>query len=165
MADLLDKLGINLTLLIAYFINFLILYFVLNKFVFKKAIANMEERKKLTERLVTDSEETKKVLTSAQKQYEEALQKAQTQAIEIIGKAEHNAQMVSDEIKTQANDQATKLILAAQEEMRRENISMRESLEKQIGVVVVQAVEKILDGLPESEKNTIKKNIDKKFLD
>lgn len=161
--EILNRFGVNGYLLIAYLVNFFIILFVLNKFVFKKAIANIEQRKKLTEDLVKNSESAQVALENAQKEFNEIVEKANNQAMEIIGKADENAKRLGDEIKNKSQEQANEILKKAQERIETEHTTLKSELEKEIGILVADAVEKVVGDLPEEQKKKIMTNIDNKF--
>lgn len=162
--DILQTLGINPILLAGYFVNFLIIFFVLNKFVFKKAIKNIEDRKKLTEELVNKNTESEKLLENAKKEFDDAIRKAGNEAQEIVNKANINAGIIAEEIKRKADEQSKEILERAQNEIIKRHSTLKQELEREMGELVLVTINKVITDLPEKEKKVIQEKIDEKFV-
>lgn len=106
--NVLHSIGFNWHVALANFINFLIILFLLNKFVFKKVFANMEERKTLIESGLQNA-------TLA----EDNLKKSAEQSQEIILNSKKEAEKVYKDIVDKAQIEASNLNTAAQVEADR----------------------------------------------
>ena len=161
--DVLNTLGVNPILLAGYFVNFLIVYFVLNKFVFKKALENMEIRKKLAQDLVAKTSSAQEALDEAKKEFNEIVARANNQAMEIVGRADDNAHLIAEDIKQKAQLEAQSIFEKAKKQISKERSDLKAELEKQLAVLVIETVEKIIGDLPIEQKQKVINNIDNKF--
>ncbi len=105
MQELLSNLGINWKLLFAQTINFLVIFWLLQKFVFKRLIAFLEARKQHIEKGVALTEQAKREI--------ERIDDARKREIE---KAKQQAEALLRESKTMAQEKAKGVILEAKTE-------------------------------------------------
>ena len=161
--EVLNTLGVNWILLIGYFVNFLIVLFVLNKFVFKPAIANMEKRRQLSQELLTKTDSAQQALNDAKKEFSEIVTRANDQAMQIIGKSEESAKQAAENIKITAQAEAQKIFEKAKKEIAKEKTDLKADLETQLGALVIETVEKVIGQLPSEQKQKVMSSIDTKL--
>lgn len=118
--DVTDFLSVNLTTIIATWLNLLILFLVFKFVLFKRVNKVMEDRQnevKETYRKADEAEENAKQLEA---QYQEKLDGAKEESAQIIQAATRKAQQRSDEIITDAKQEAKGIQEQARAEIERE---------------------------------------------
>lgn len=102
LQEVLGSLGFNVHIALANFFNFLIIFFLLQKFLFKKIAVTLEERRKTIEDGVKKSEESEHVLLSAKKSAEAEVHAAEKKANEIVKSADEKGRKLGESIKADA---------------------------------------------------------------
>jgi len=136
-------LGINPTLLIAQAVNFLLVLWLLNRFVFKKVLSFLEERKSRIERGVQLTgkaeremerigEARTRSLQKARGEVERMLLAAKAQGIETEKEAVERSRVLTQELLVKAQAEAERkkrdALLSAQEEMRKSAFLLAEKV-------------------------------------
>jgi len=153
------KLGLDLKLLFAQAVNFLIVFWILKRFVFSKIVRFMEERrryiqegieqKEKAEREMERVEEVRKIkISQAKKEADEVIKKAQKvieeKREEILNEAKRRAEEIKEKAKREAEQQKQEKIKEAREEIKR---------------IAVLVAEKTLErGLTEKEEKELINN-------
>ena len=149
MSELVNQLGIDLKLLLAQGVNFIILLVVLTKFVYKPLMKIVEERRKKIELGVKGGELAKKVIEDAEKTGLGITKKADTQAVAIISEAEKNAQKKAQEIAHQADMKAQQALREAMLIAERKEKEEMEKVRAEAGRLVKEAIIKTVQLKPE----------------
>ena len=92
MSELFSQLGIDPKLLLAQGVNFVILLFVLTKFVYRPLAKMMEERRKKIELGIKGGEMAVQIIKDAENTKTGIIKEADVQAVAIISEAQQNAQ-------------------------------------------------------------------------
>lgn len=109
--NILHSIGFNWHVALANFINFLIILFILNKFVFKKVFANIEERKSLIEEGLQNASLAESNLKSAVEQGEEIILNSKKEAEKVYKSIIDKGQEDANNISIVAQSEADKLRL------------------------------------------------------
>lgn len=102
LGDVLGSLGFNWHIALANFFNFLIIFFLLQKYLFKKVATTLAERKTLIEDGVRKSEESETILNEAKQSAKSFIVTSEKKSSEIIKLAEEKATLLADGIKKEA---------------------------------------------------------------
>ena len=157
LSELFSQLGIDWKLLLAQGVNFLILLFVLTKFVYKPLIKMVEERRKKIELGIKGGEKAEQIIKQAEVEKVGIIKKADTQAVLIISEAEKNAQKKGQEITHQADMKAqqtlreTMLLAERREKEEMEKVSaeakrlVKEAIIKTVQLKPEQIDEKLIE--------------------
>lgn len=89
--DILGSVGFNWHVALANFINFLIIFFLLNKFFFGKLGATIKQRHELIERGLSQASDAEKALLRAHDEERSIIKQAQKESQSIIASAEVQA--------------------------------------------------------------------------
>ena len=147
-----DQLGIEPNLLLAQIVNFLIIFFVLSKLLYKPILGMLEKRKKeitagleLTEKLRTEEEKLnvrkEKVLEEARKDaraiVEAGKKEGDAQAKEIVEAAHTSALAVMEKGK----DDVAALRLDMEKDVRRAAVDIASAMTKQLLAQILTPVD------------------------
>lgn len=136
-------MNINATLF-AQAIVFAILVWFTMKFVWPPIAKALDERAlKISEGLAA-SEKAKTELSVANKRVEEELNKSRNESASRLADAERRAQLLIEEAKARANDEAAKIIASARADADQQLVKARESLREDVAVLAVKGAEQIL---------------------
>jgi F-type H+-transporting ATPase subunit b len=144
MDKLIDALGLNVKILIAQIVNFVLLLAILYKVGYKPIMKFVDERTKKIETGLKNAEEATESLKNAQNQQEAILEKAQNEAQAIIKEAKSqaadqaNAIMEKNAAGLRAIAEKAKKDIAAERE-----VMLRETRDAAT-VMVLQVAEKLL---------------------
>lgn len=144
MSELFVSLGLNVKLFIAQVINFGILLFVLYRFAYKPVLRMLEERTQKIEKGLADAEKSQKILTEMTEKEKALISEAKKQAKEIISAAEEQAQKNRDEIIASTKEETTRLMQQTQKNIEEQKAQMITDVKKDLGGIVVAAVEKVI---------------------
>jgi len=151
--EFLSDFGVEPILLLAQIINFVILLFILQRFLYKPLLKVLEERKKKIETSMRQSDEIQKKFDEVGEKQQEILDKAKSESSSIIENAKKEAKALSDQIQTGASLQAEETMKRTKEALELEREKMVAEARKQLGVVVATAAEKIIEkSLSNSDK-------------
>lgn len=154
-------LGIDGKAFIVQFITFLIVFWILKKYVFGKIVDILDKRQKtidegvksaleMTESKEKLEKEVAKLKGDARKQADEILSESKAQSEEIIAKAEETA-----------NSKADKMISDAKKKIEEEAEKSRRNLKSEIVSLVVDTTEKLIGAKVDSarDKDIINKSL------
>lgn len=139
-----EALGIDLKLIIAQVVNFGIVLFLLQRFLYKPIISMLDERKEKIARGLEDSEKAKETLTKSEETAGKAREKAYAEAKEFSSEAEREAGEKAIVIINKANEQAEKILEKANEEAAGAKEKALLEAKREINNVVILALDKII---------------------
>ncbi|MBI5356183.1 F0F1 ATP synthase subunit B [Candidatus Collierbacteria bacterium] len=143
-----EKLGINAFQLLAQGVNFLILMFVLKKFLLKPLLALLEKRKASISEQIKAEEDLSKRIKDTERKDQAVLKQAKLKADEIIKQAQVLARKEAVEILA-ATRQESKKILAradmdAKLEFRKSQARLQTMVIKEAAVLANRALAEVL---------------------
>ncbi|MGC8779835.1 MAG: F0F1 ATP synthase subunit B [Anaerolineae bacterium] len=139
-----EKLGINLGLLISQFVNFALLAALLYLLLYKPVLRMLAERKARIEAGMRDADAARAAAARAQQEYDRKIAEAQRRAQEIIAQAAQAGEQVSAEIKAEAQREAELIRQRAREEADQEKAHILAEVQSQIAALSMAAAERIL---------------------
>ncbi len=148
-----ESLGIDLKLLIAQAINFIIVMLLLWKFAYTPILKMLNDRKDKIAKGLDDASAAAKSLQKAKGESDKIQEKAFSDANEIIKNAKEAANAEALLILDKANSQADRIIKSAKEEASSLKDKTMASAKKEISDVVIMALDKIVnDELTKEQK-------------
>jgi len=143
--ELFAALGLDIKILIAQFVNFAILIFVLYKFGYKPMFKFLEERKGKIEKGIKDSEKASKKLIEAEKQFDDKLHEAKKEAAQILEQASEQAEKRKKEILEKAKNEVGELINQGKATIQLEKEKVLKDIKKEVAELSVLVAGKILE--------------------
>ena len=140
-----DKLGLNLPGLIAQFVNFGILLFILGKFVLPPVQRMLDERRRRIEESLAAAERMKTQATETERMLEEQRAQGRAEAQQIIAQAQEIARRIENDARTQAQTDAESLLTRARTEIQLERDSAIAELRREFADITVSAAEKVIN--------------------
>lgn len=143
--DVTDFLSVNLTTIIATWLNLLILFFVLKHFLFDKVNKVIEDRKNEvaeTYKMADDAKENAKKLEA---EYDSRISGAKEESAQIIQAATKKAQIRSDEIISEAKLEAKGITEQARSEIEREKKIAVNKIKDDISEIAFSAAQAVIE--------------------
>lgn len=146
-----EKLGIELPQLLTQVVNFTIMVFVLTKFLYKPILKTLEERKRKIEEGLKFTEEVKEEIEKTEKNRQEIMDKAKTEARQKIEETKNSAKRLESEIITKAHKEAEEILIKGRKELEQEKIEMEKAVSKHTVDIAAHMVEKLLNKMLSKE--------------
>ena len=143
-AKYLDVISVNFWQMLISLANLLILFLILKHFLFGPVGRIMASRKEQLDTLYSDAETAKSDAESARAEYREKLSAADTEAEEILRRAQQKASARSEEILTEARDEADTLRRRAAEEIAQERKKALNEIKDDISGISMEIAEQVV---------------------
>ncbi len=159
--ELFNALGINAKILLAQFVNFAVLVFVLWRFAYKPIFKFLEDRRKKIEEGVENSELAIKKLAEIEEKERAVIIEAKKGALEIINEAKNDAEKKGLEIIKRSQEGAALIMNKEKEKFNQEKDEIFKEMKNSLSELVVLAVEKIIEEKLDMNKDSelIKKSL------
>jgi len=143
-SGLFSALGIDWQLLVTQGLAFLILVFLLGKFVYPKIIAAIDAREKAIEDSVAAAGKAEAKAEAAQQEVKKLLAEARQEAGDIVATAKKEAVASIEAAEVKAKKRAEHIATEAQEQLSQEVTKARVALRQETTELVALATEKII---------------------
>ncbi|MFQ5594086.1 MAG: F0F1 ATP synthase subunit B [Anaerolineae bacterium] len=141
-----EKLGINVGILITQVLNFAILLFLLHRFLYKPILNMLSERRERIREGLAEAERVRAEAEEQRKQYEQELAQERQESQARIQKAMKASEEARGEIIAEARKEAEQIKARAREEIEYERRQALEQLRTQVADLSILAAKRILDG-------------------
>jgi F-type H+-transporting ATPase subunit b len=138
----LDKLGINVTWLLAQIVNFGLLLFLLWVIAYKPVLRMLNERKQKIQESLEYAESVKKQAAEQQKEFEQRIAEARREAQAAAALAAQASEKEREAILAQAREEARKLVEQAKEQIEYERKQMLAELRQEVVQLSLLAAQK-----------------------
>jgi len=138
VGDTAKQFGVDWPHLIAQIISFGIVAFLLQRFAYKPVLAILEERRQRIAEGLANAEKIKTELARAETQRQEILTQANTQALKLIEEARAAAARVQETETQKAIAAAEQIITKAREAAAADHARMLAELKREVGRLVVK---------------------------
>ncbi len=161
--DILNQFGVKPILLAAQVVNFLILLFILKKFMYKPLLKVLETRKQKIADSLKNAEEIEKRLVETNEKMDLMIAKASDEAQKIIEESKKETALYLEETKVRGEKLSAEIIKKGQESLslEREKIEsdIRLNLSELVAIALQKVTGKTLSG--KDEKDMIEREIKK----
>lgn len=137
-------LGVNPWTALFALANFLFLFFMLRKFLFKPVMKMIDDRQKEIDDLYKDAEDAKKDAQAKQREYDRKLSAAQQTSEQLVREAVARGQSREEEILRQANAQASAMMDKAADDIAREKKKAVNDAKDEISVIALSIAGKVV---------------------
>lgn len=160
---MLEKLGIDWKLLAFQVVNFLLLFFILRKVLYKPVLNFLEARRRKIEEGLKKAESFEEEWQKIKDAQKDMALKAEKEALALIEKARLSAERKEEEILALAQQKSEKIVEEARQDISREKDKILEEVKKEAADFIVFATEKILKRTisDKDEKEIIKETLGK----
>lgn len=147
------SLGINLPLLVAFIINFIVLFFLLRLFLFKPVLKMLDERAKRAKEGMELAEATKKEYEQAKVEVQKQIDRGRQEAQAIIAQTMQTGERLKEESRQEATKQAQLIVDRTRAELEVERDKIVENLRKEFVDISISAAEKVIKETLDKEKH------------
>jgi F-type H+-transporting ATPase subunit b len=131
---------------------FLLLFAMISKLVFPKINATFAERTDNIEGKLDQAERERQVAQELLKAYQKKLDDAAMQAQHILDQARANAELLEEELRIQAEDQARRIVERAQQTIDAERERAVVSLRAEVGGIAVDLASRVVQDSLDRER-------------
>ena len=148
-----EGLGINLPLLIAFVINFVILFGLLTLVLYKPVLKVLDERQAKIKESIDQAEQIREQTARSEEQIKTHIETARKEGQAIIAQATQIGERVKEEAKEGARKEAESLIAKAQAEIKQERDKTVDELRQEFASIAILAAEKVINESLDKEKH------------
>jgi F-type H+-transporting ATPase subunit b len=141
----LASLGINMPVLLAQIINFIILFGLLYLVAYKPIMRMLDERSRKIKESMEQTEHIKQQAERAEEEAAKRIDAAAREGQEMVARAVRTGDEVKKEAQQQARDEAEALIARAQAEIQRERDEAIDDLRQEFADITIKAAGKVID--------------------
>lgn len=141
---LINTFGLNPMLLGAQILNFLIVFYLLKKILYKPILDHLKNRKERIRSGLESAREGKELLERAKREEKDVLTNAQREAQEILREAKNKSREILAEAGLEAKKQSESIIKQAEEQMEQEALRTEKKLSAYITKASINILEKAL---------------------
>ena len=148
---------LNLTELGVQIFNFLLLFFLLRKFLWKRFLGILDDRREKIAKEFKTIEDTKTEIARLQAEYTQKLNQIEETARARIQLAIGDGQRIAQEIQSQARSEAQQILSAAREDIQFELKKTKEELKLNVIDLTIRATEKMIQEKldPQTDKKLV----------
>lgn len=151
--ELIHALGLDWKILLAQFINFAILVFVLWKFGYKPVLNLLKERQDKISKGIEDAQKATEKLAEISEQEKQVLKEAKIEAAKIIDQAKEDGEKRKKELVAKAKEEVKQIIDQEKVKIKAERQEAMNQVKKEVADLVIVAVEKVLKEKMDEDKD------------
>jgi len=148
-----ESIGINPQLLVAFLINFLILFGLLTAVLYKPILKMLDERQAKIKESLEQAEKIKEQTSRSEEQIKAAIEAARKEGQVIIAQASQIADKIKEEAKDGARKEADIIINKAKDEIKLERDKSIADLRTEFANLTVLAAEKVIKESVDAKKH------------
>lgn len=149
--------GVDWKVLLAQFVNFAILMFILYKLAYKPLLQFMKDRQAAIEKGLEEAKQAKALMSQANSEQERIMSEARAEAASLVESAKQNADAQAAKILAQAKEEVARVVTEGKHTLTAERNAMLAAAKKDVIDLVVASTEKILHGV-------VDERVDQKWL-
>ena len=162
--EILNNFGVQPILFVAQIINFLIIFWLLKKFMFKPVQTLLEKRKSTIEEGLNAAEENKRLVEETEKREKEVLRKAQSEARKLVEDAKTQYDTIIKKSKDDAKEEVETMLKDAKEQIAQEAKLTEKRLVTHVNALAAEMLKaSVQDLFTDREQEAIIQTAAKKF--
>ncbi|MGA2670737.1 MAG: F0F1 ATP synthase subunit B [Dehalococcoidia bacterium] len=146
-------LGINLPLLIAFIVNFVILFALLGVFLYKPVMKMLDERSQRIKESMEQAEATKGEYAHAEEEVKKLISKAREDGQALVGQATQIGEKLKEEAKEGARKEAQVIVDRTRAELEEERDRIIDDLRREFVDISISAAEKVIKETLDKERH------------
>jgi F-type H+-transporting ATPase subunit b len=148
-----EALGLNLGSFIGHAINFIILLFLLQRFLYKPVLKMLDERATRVRESMERAEEVRRQSAEAQAERSRLIDEARRESSEMVNRALAEAEQIRSEARRNAQEDAQRIITRAQQEATAERQQAEQELRAYVADLAILAAERIIGQSMDNSKS------------
>ncbi|HNX52467.1 MAG TPA: hypothetical protein PKI68_01850 [Pontiellaceae bacterium] len=137
------KFGVNWYDFTSQAISFLIIAWILNKFVFRTVMKTVADRRREAEEAAANNERTRRELQAVEEARREVLHKAQEHADRVVSEAKANVAELLEQGKVRCELLGNEMLAKAREDARLDQARLKTELKAEIATMIVNLTAKL----------------------
>jgi len=147
------SLGVNLPLLVAFVINFIVLFVLLRLFLYKPVMKMLDERAKRTKDAMELAEATKKEFEQAKVEVQKQIEKGRQETQAMLTQAMQVGERLKEDSRQEAQKQAQAIVDRTRAELEAERDKIVGDLRREFVDISISAAEKVIKETLDKEKH------------
>lgn len=143
-SDIFSALGIDWKMLVFQIIGFVILVWLMTKFVYPPLIKTIDARQEKIEASNEAAKAAEEKAANATKEIAKLLTEARKEAAEIVTTAKEEATAIATDTEAKSKQEAERIVAAAQESIAKEVLAAKKALHNETIDLVASATEKVV---------------------
>ena len=145
--EILRNFGFDPVMLTAQIVNFLIILFLLKRFLYKPVLDMLKKRVEAIREGIKQAEEARITLEKTLEQEKKILSTAQENAKQIMEDAKVQALEIAREIEANARAQSERMVLEAKQQINQEALETERKLSEKVSIIASSMLTKSLAGM------------------
>jgi len=160
--EILKDFGVSPILLGAQIINFLIVFYLLKRFLYKPVLDVLKKREDEIKKGLQEAEKGRKLLEETEGKEKKILRNARLKADEVVKNAKAQGEEILRESDQKAKKQSEKILLDAKDAIEQESAKAEKELMENVGKLAIEMLEKSMTNLLDrnQQKSLLKKASD-----
>lgn len=146
-------IGINLPLLVAFIINFVILFALLGLFLYKPVMKMLDERSKRIKESMERAEATREEYARAEEEVKRLVGKAREDGQALVSQAAQMGERLKEEAREGAREEAKAIIEKTRAELEEERDKAIDDLRREFVDISIMAAEKVINETLDKQKH------------
>lgn len=156
MSQIFTNFGVQPVLLLAQVVNFLILLYILKRFLYTPILKVLQERRQKIAESLKNAEEIQKQLAETEKAREKKLKDATNEARQLLEEATKSANEIIQESHLKASADLDDILRKGRESIQLEREKMQNEIREELADLVAVAMEKVANKvLTEKDKKEL----------
>jgi F-type H+-transporting ATPase subunit b len=148
-----ESIGINWQLLVAFLVNFLVLFGLLTAILYKPVLRMLDQRSARIKESLEQAEKIKEQASRSEEQIKAAVEAARKEGQSIIAQASQIAEKIKEEAKDNARKEAEIIIKKAKDEIKLERDKSIGELRAEFANLTILAAEKVIKESLDAQKH------------
>lgn len=142
--NIVSEFGLNVPLLIAQIINFLIVFYIMKRYLYRPTLNVLKKRKEAIKDGLKKAEEGKKALEDAKAEEKKMIKEAQTTANQIIKDAREEAVALVKKAEEDTKKQTAHMLAEARVQIEQQTAHAQTQLNKHVTMLSIELLKKSL---------------------
>ena len=147
------EIGINLPLLVAFIINFVILFALLGIFLYKPVMKMLDERSNRIREGMERAEATKEEYEHVKVEVQNQISQAREEGQAIVGQASQIGERLKEEARQEARKEAQAIVDKTRVELQEERAKVIDDLRQEFVDISILAAEKVINETLDKERH------------
>lgn len=150
--EILKTFGFDPVMLVAQIVNFLIIFYLLKRFLYKPVFEMLKKRQDTISDSLKQAEEIKNTLEKTIEEEKKILLKAQDEGKKIIDEAKLQAIQTAKEIEENTKKQTGKMLIEAKQQIEYESKEIEREIAEKVSILASEMLTKSLEGVLDAKQ-------------
>ena len=152
--EIFKTFGLDPYLTLAQIVNFLVILYILKRFLYKPLFRILQKREELVKESVNKADESAKALEKAEQEEKEIIKKAQATAAQIVSDAKEQSSDILKKAEADTKKQTDKMLKDAKSQIEQETAEAQAQLNKYVTKLSIDLLKKSLGNVFTEKEQT-----------